>query len=178
MTTALADQQALLAGRFEHGGRRVRIGVVGAGLHQLDADHEAAAPHFPYARELFGDGPQPLDEQSADLAGVSLEVVLQEVHEVGEARGHGDLGAAEGGDGVGVEAVHDLGAGDDPADGHAVADALGEGEDVGRPVLPVRLPAPEVVAGPAPAGLHLVGDPQDAALGEDLAEGRVQAVRR
>ena len=73
-------------------------------------------------------GPQPLDEQSADAAGVALEVVFQQIGEVGEAGRHGDRGAAEGGDGVGVQAVHDLGAGDDTADGHAVADALGEGE--------------------------------------------------
>ncbi len=127
---------------------------------------------------LGGDGPQPFDEEAADAAGVALEVVLQQVGEVGEARRHGDLGAAEGRNAVGVQAVHDVGAGYDTADGHAVADALGEGEDVRRTVLRVCLPAPEVVAGTAPAGLHLVGDPQHPVLGEDFAERGVQTVGR
>ncbi len=104
--------------------------------------------------------------------------MFQEVGEVGEAGGHGDGGTAEGGDGVGVEAVHDGGAGDDAADRHAVADALGEGEEVGRARPAVGLPAPEVFAGASPAGLHLIRDPQDAVGFEDLAEGGEEAVGR
>ncbi len=154
------------------------IGLVGPGLGHLDADHQPAPAHLPYGRHLRGGGSQPLDEQPADAPRVALEVVLDQVVEVGEARRHGDLGAAERGDAVGVQAVHDLGAGDDSADGHAVADALGEGHEVRRPVAPVSLPAPEVFARAAPAGLHLVGDPQDAVLVEHLAERRVQTVRR
>lgn len=38
------------------------------------------------------------------------------------------------------------------------------------------LPAPEVFAGASPAGLYFVGDPEDAVLVEDVAEGRVEAV--
>ena len=49
-------------------------------------------------RDLGGDGPQPFDEQSADAPGVALEVVFEQVGQVGEAGGHGDLGAAEGRD--------------------------------------------------------------------------------
>ena len=42
----------------------------------------------------------------------------------------------------------------------------------------VRLVAPEVLAGPAPAGLHLVGDQQDPVLVEDLLHRAEEAVRR
>src|SRR5205085_1709760 len=146
------------------------------GADQFDADHQAAAADLPYDVESGRDGPQPLDEQTADAPGVALEVVFEEVGEVGEARGHGDGAAAEGGNGVRGQGVHDLGAGDDAAEGHAVADALGEGQQVRRAVVGVCLPAPEVVAGAAPAGLHLVADPEDAVAGEDLAEGGVEAV--
>ncbi|GDY57513.1 hypothetical protein SVIO_081360 [Streptomyces violaceusniger] len=104
--------------------------------------------------------------------------MFDQVVEVGQTGGHGDGAAAEGGDRVGAQAVHDVGAGDDTADRHAVADALGEGEDVGRPGAVVRLPAPEVVAGAAPAGLHLIGDPQDAVPIQHLAEGGEQPVGR
>ncbi|MGX1225512.1 hypothetical protein RKD42_006771 [Streptomyces ambofaciens] len=48
----------------------------------------------------------------------------------------------------------------------------------GGPLLPCACQPPEVLAGAPPAGLHLVGDPQDAAFVQHLAEGGVQAVRR
>jgi hypothetical protein len=49
------------------------------------------------------------------------------------------------------------------------------------PLAKVRMsggPAWEVLAGTAPAGLHLVGDPQDAVPVQDSAEGGVEAVGR
>src|SRR5690606_25155073 len=178
VAAALADEQSPGAGRLQHGGRGLRVGLVGAGPGQLDADHQPASAHLPYGRHVGGGGAEPFDEHSADPPGVALEVVFEVVGEVGETGGHGDLGAAERGDAVGVQAVHDLGAGDDTADGHAVADALGEGQHVGRAAAAVGLPAPEVLPGAAPAGLHLVGDPQDAVPVQHLAEGGVQAVGR
>ena len=69
-----------------------------------------------------------------------------------------------------AEAVHHLGPADHAAEREPVADALGEGEQVGSHA--VRLVAPEVVAGAPPAGLHLVGDEQDAVLVEHLLRTR------
>src|SRR5206468_12973545 len=60
--------------------------------------------------------------------------------------------------------------------GQPVAHALGEGQQVGRDA--VRLVPPEVLAGAAPPGLHLVGDEQHAVLVEHLAVPGEQAVRR
>ena len=178
VAAALADEQAALAGRLQDRRRPPR--GTGSSVPGSTSSMPIIRPRPRTSRttpQPGGDGAQPLDEQPADAAGVALEVVLQQVGEVGDAGGHGDRAAAEGRDGVGVQAVHDLGAGDDAADGHAVADALGEGEDVGRAAAGVRLPAPEVVAGTAPAGLHLVGDPQDAVLGR-APRGRRRTARR
>ena len=74
------------------------------------------------------------------------------------------------------QAVHQVAAGDDAADREAVAQALGEGHHVGRHA--VVLDAEERAAGAAPAGLHLVGDEQDALLVEDLLVGGEQPVGR
>ena len=77
---------------------------------------------------------------------------------------------------IAVQRVEQVAAGDHAADREAVAQPLGEGHHVRGDA--VVLDAPEVLPGPAPAGLHLVGDEQDAVLVEDLLERREQAVRR
>ena len=75
-----------------------------------------------------------------------------------------------------VQAVHHLAPRDDARQRQPVADALGEGEHVGRDA--VGLVAPEVLAGAAPAGLHLVGDEQDPVLVEHLLHRAEEAVGR
>src|SRR5579863_5886094 len=100
----------------------------------------------------------------------------QHVVQGGVARGGGDRVAAEGGDAVAADAVEQVGAGHDAADGEAVAQALGERHRVRGDA--VRGDAPEVRAGAAPAGLHLVGDQQDTVLVEDLLVRGEQPVGR
>ena len=66
-------------------------------------------------------------------------------------------------------------AGDDRAERHAAGDALGQADDV-------RLDAPvldgEHLAGAAHAGLHFVGDQQDAVLVAQLAQLAMELRRR
>ena len=107
---------------------------------------------------------------------VALQVVGEHVVEGGVGRGGGERVAAEGGDAVAADAVQQVAAGDHAADGEAVAQALGERHDVRDD--PVRADAPEVLAGAAPAGLHLVGDEQDAVLVEDRGVRAEQPVGR
>src|SRR5207342_1077044 len=109
---------------------------------------------------------QPAYDHAAQRGGVALQVMVEQVVNGGVGRGGGQRVAAEGGDAVARQAVHQVAAGDDPADGEPVAEPLGERDHVGGD--PVRAEAPEMVAGPSPAGLHLVGDEQDAALVEHL----------
>src|SRR5262249_22082905 len=131
---------------------------------------------FPDRRQRRGRVGQPADDHAAQGGGVALQVVVEHVVEGGVGRGGGQRVAAEGGDAVAGQAVHQVAAGDDPADREAGAEPLGEGDHVGGD--PVRAVAPEVVAGPPPGGLHLVGDEQDAALVEHLLVLAEQAVGR
>src|SRR4029077_20134040 len=75
--------------------------------------------------------------------------------------GGGVLAGAEGGAGVA--------AGPAGADGHAVAEGLGEGDDVGAHARGVLEPEP--AAGAAEAGLDLVEDEEGFVLVAELADG-------
>jgi hypothetical protein len=152
-----------------------RVRLAGAGSDQLDADHQPLAPHL-------GDR-RPVGARSAAREQVSHRPWRrcpagrgQQVAQVRERTGGRQRVAAEGRDRVRGEPVHQLGAGDDPGDGEPVAEALGEGQDVG--LDPVGLDAPEVLAGAAPAGLDLVGDEQDAVLVADLLHRPEEPVGR
>src|SRR5262249_29628001 len=135
---------------------------------------EALAPHAADRRQRRGRLRQPADDHAAEGGGVALQVVVEQVVEGGFGRGGGQRVAAEGGDAVARQAVHQVPAGDHPADREAVAEPLGEGDHVGGD--PVRAIAPEVLAGPPPARLHLVGDEQNAAGVEHLLVLSEQAV--
>ena len=136
-------------------GRPPPGGLVGARPDQLDADHQTAAAHFAYDVEPGRDRPQPLDEQPADPPGVALEVVLEQVVEVGQA----------GGLVTGLPPKVEM----ELASRQSMTSARATTPPMDRPLpmplakvsmsggLPVCLAAPEVVAGAAPAGLHLVG---------------------
>ena len=86
----------------------------------------------------------------------------------------GDRVAAEGGDPVAADAVEQVAATDDAADREPVGEALGKRHEVRGDA--VRLDAPEGLACAAPAGLHLVGDEEDAVGVEDFLVGREEPV--
>ena len=103
----------------------------------------------------------------ADLVGVGLEVVVQDVVYVGEGSRRRDRVSAEGGEvEVGGDGFDHLGPSDDGADGEAVAEALGHHDHVRLHVEGVD--APEVLAGPPEARLDLVGDQEYPRLVQDL----------
>ena len=152
------------------GQRRDRGGVVagqGDGLQQAgtaDAGDQRVAEVADAALEVL-----------AGLAGVVEQPLGGDGVEHGEPGGAGERVAAEG------RAVHargehraDLRAeGDEGADRHAAAEALGEGHRVGHDA---GLLEGEPRAGAADAGLHLVEHEQRADLAGDLA-GRAQVGR-
>ena len=70
-----------------------------------------------------------------------------------------------------VSALHGVGhfrARDGEADGRAVAEAFGAGDDVGRDAL--LLDAEPLAAGAAPAGLHFIADEDAAVVAHDLVD--------
>ena len=176
MEASGTDQQALLAGALHDCLGRLGVGDLGPRFDQFDTDHQALAAdladHFLGLGQVFDRRLQLL----ADLLTVGLQVLGQQVFDVGLGTGHRDRVAAEGRDRISGDAIHDLGAGDHPADGEAVAGALGEGQQIG--LEPVGLDAPEILAGAAPTGLHLVGDEQNPVLVEHLLHLAEEAVRR
>ena len=137
--------------------------------HQLDAEHQPHAPDLADQRLALLELQEPVLEVAADRQGVLLDALAVDDLERRQPLGHRDRVAAER---VEVDPVlHD--AGDlRPRDARAqrrpVADPLGHGDQVGRDA-PV-LEAPEGRAGPAEAGLDLVGDAQAAVLADDLVD--------
>ena len=174
--TALADQQPAFPGRLEHPSGQRRARLLGDRVNQVDGEHQALAAYFP------GDGGiscgffQAVDDDPAGDGGVALQVVREHVVQGGVARRGRDRVPAEGGDAVAADPVEQVAAGHHAADGEAIAEALGERHRVRDD--PVRGDAPEVLTGPSPAGLYLVGDQQDAVLVEDLLVRREQPVGR
>ena len=109
----------------------------------------------------------------ADFLGQAL--VLHHV-DVGDGGGAGDRVAAEGGEVLaGAQAVGDLRAGDGGAEREAVGDPLGQHHDVR---LDAEVLDGEHLAGAAEAGLHLVGDEEDAVAVEDFLDALEVAGRR
>ena len=78
--------------------------------------------------------------------------------------------AAEGGDGGAFDGVGDFGPRDGQADGRAVAQAFGAGDDVG--LHAPLLDAEPFAAGAAPAGLHFVADEHAAIFLDDVGDDR------
>ena len=159
-------------------GRRVRSSTAAAaagsgsvvpGTDQLDADHQALAADLADDRSAaVGRLRRPSRSSRARSAARCLQVVVEHVVEGRRGRGRGQRVAAEGGDRAARPGSPSGRARrDDAADREAVAEALGEGQRVRGDA--VRLVAPEVLAGAAPAGLHLVADEQDPVLVEHLA---------
>ena len=99
-----------------------------------------------------------------DLAG---DVVVDEELGPGVARGGGQGVAAEGGAVVAGHQGLAVGLGQKSADGHAVAQPLGQGHHVG---LHAVFLVAEQAAQPTHAGLHLVQDQQDALAVAPLAQ--------
>jgi ParB family chromosome partitioning protein len=129
-------------------------------LDELHADHQAAAAHLADAavprRNLF----QAVERVLAHGGGVLDQAFFQQPDGL-QRGGAGDGVAAKG---VAVRAlrpVHDALARDHGAQRHAGGNTLGHADDVGldAPVL-----HGEHLAGAAHAGLHFVGDEQDAVL--------------
>ena len=94
----------------------------------------------------------------------------------GEGGGAGErVAAVRAAEAAGVRGVHDLGAAGHRGQRQAAGDALGGDDQVGHDALVV---AREQVAGAGEAGLHLVGDEDDAVGAAPLGERRQEARRR
>ena len=170
------DQQALAATYLEHLPCRRSIRHDGAWLDELDADHESPSPYLGHHAESGRAGLELVEEEAAHLEGVALKVVAEQIVQIGERPGGGQRIAAEGGDRVGADRVDEVAPTDDTTDGQTVPQALGEGHQIGHEA--VRLETPEVVAGAPPAGLHLIGDEEDAVLVEHFLHGCEEPVGR
>ena len=165
---ALADQQAAGLALLEHPHRSRPRRARWCPAGRTRREHQALAADLRHDRAARGRLAQPVAQDRADAGRVALQVVVEHVVEHRVAGRRRDRVAAEGGERDRRHRVHDLGAADHAGQREAVADALGEGQQVRHDA--VGLVAPEVLAGAAPAGLHLVGDQQDPVLVEHLLE--------
>ena len=106
----------------------------------------------------------------------SSEALVVDHVEHGERRGLRDRVADEGAaDAAGDGRVHDLGAAEHARERQAVRDRLRDADQVG---LDARVLDREEAAGAAEAGLHLVGDEDDAVAVADLAHACDELGRR
>src|ERR1019366_6935971 len=156
--TAFADEQTHLSREFHNPCAFSLTGFFGLTvLDQLDANHQAMAPHVANDVVLEMQLSQPIQDVSSHFRSVLLELLALDHFEHGFALSAHNRVAAEG---IEVNALGenagDLWCGDDRRERHAVADALGHGHDVGN--YPLQLEAPEVLACPAKASLDLVGN--------------------
>src|SRR5574342_216582 len=102
----------------------------GAVGDELDPDHEAAAAHFADRPMLVGEMPHAGQEALPLDAGVPHELALDQVE--GDERGGAGDGIAAEGRSVGARPpLHHRGPGDQRADRHPGAQALGDGYHVG-----------------------------------------------
>ncbi len=175
------DQAAGQAGLADPDGEfgRGRPGPAGVRLRgrvdEFDADHQSASAHVADRGEFPGQRAQPFDHPVADHRRPFGQPVGGDVAQCGGSGGHGQRVAAEGaGVGSGPPAVVLLPV-DDDGEREAAADRLGEHHRVGHD--PAVLDRPHR-PGAAHAGLHLVDDQRDAALGGDPAHGAQPVVRR
>lgn len=97
---ALAYQHSALLRQFHHPRGRRGSGCASARLDELDADHQALAPHVTDKRALLCVAPQALQQEGAALGGVALQVMVEQVGQGRRGADGGDRVAAEGGDRV------------------------------------------------------------------------------
>src|SRR5215210_6725168 len=148
---------------------RKRTAAAGSGTRPSPVSSRASIRPFPRTSAdvvVFGHLFEAVLEVGADLVGVGLEIVVQDVVYVSECACRGDRVPPEGGE---VEVRGDgfdyLGPSDDGADGETVAEALGHHDHVRLHVEGVD--APEVIPGPPEARLDLVGDQEYPRLIQD-----------
>src|SRR5215210_4482476 len=139
---------------------RKRTAAAGSGTRPSPVSSRASIRPFPRTSAdvvVFGHLFEAVLEVGADLVGVGLEIVVQDVVYVSECACRGDRVPPEGGE---VEVRGDgfdyLGPADDGADGETVSEALGHHDHVRLHVEGVD--APEVLAGAPEARLDFVGD--------------------
>ena len=87
---ALADQQPAGPGFLHDPAGRLRVGVLAAGSDQFDPDHQALAAHVTDDLVLVGQVIDPGPEMLTDLEAVGLQIVLEQVLEVGQRPGGGE----------------------------------------------------------------------------------------
>ena len=159
---AFAEEQAELAGVFDGLGALFATGRFRrAVLHKLDAEHQALAANiaddFVFSFQFF----QASENVGTEFEAVLLGLFLLDDFEHGLAD-CGDNGVT--GEGVEVNFLRhhggDFRCGHDRGEWGAVADALGQRDDVGDNAL--RFEAPKMRAGAAAAGLNFVGDAETA----------------
>ena len=162
---ALAQQHAHLARGLEHL-ERLRAWPAPAWSGRVTSSTPSMRPmpaHLADQRVALLQPAQSLQQAGAHLPRVLLQAVLVDHVEHRQPGRHRHRVAAEG---VEVdpagERLGDLPPGGDRGQRHAVADALGHGDDVGYHA--VVLEAPVVLAGSAEAGLHFVGNAEPAVL--------------
>src|ERR1019366_4630426 len=125
--TAFADEQTHLSREFHNPGAFSLAGFFGLMvLDQLDANHQATAPHVANDVVLELQLPQPSEDVSSHLQSVLLELLALDHFEHGFALSADDRVAAEGVEVNSLgEDAGDLRSGDDRRERHAIADALG-----------------------------------------------------
>ena len=160
----------------EDGGQRLGVRLLGAGLHELDAEHGALAAHLADDGVALRPVADPGQQGPLDALRLGEQVVALDDLEDGERRRGRDRVAAEGAaDAAGLHGIHDLGAAGDGGEREAARDALRARDEVGHDAVVLdRVPG----AGAGDAGLDLVGDEHDAVLGAELLDRREVAGRR
>ena len=159
------------------GGRQRRCRLLGVAVgDQLHGDHRAAAADLADLGVSLGQAVQSVREDSAHGPRARPQVLGFHRLDRRERRRARDrfaaIGAAQP---TGVDGVHDLGATGDGRQRHTAGNALGGGDEVGHDALVVT---GEPVAGPAEAGLHLVGDEEDVVLAAPIGQRRKETPRR
>ncbi len=160
--------QAHLVGEF--GARLLRGDVV-----ELDGVHEARTADVDDLRNLVLQRSQALLEAGAEVFRAVAEVFILDHVENGMGRRNADRAAGiRAAQAAGAGGVHDFGAAGDGCNREAAAQALGHGHQVGRDAIVFH---GEQFAGTGKAGLHFVGDQQNAVLVADFAQGLHQTDR-
>ena len=132
----------------------------------FDADHQAAAANIADDFVFLGPARGLAQDEIAYAGSVRDVSAFEEIHG-GERGGDADGIATKSGSVRAGRPVHDFGFGDDGTERHAGSDSFGDAENVWLDAGVVHGPP---FAGTAHAGLHFVGDKQDAVLAAELLE--------
>ena len=164
--TANSDEHAMaeagLANRFGLGGSWCLLRI----FHQFHADHQAKAADFANQRMSLLEFAELADGVVTDLHGVGKQIFLLKKLDVGDRGGTGDRIAAKGGEVIaGLIRIGDFRARSVGAKRETIRDAFGTDENVRHNAVIFDR---EHLSRAAEAGLHFIGDEENAVMIEDL----------